>query len=97
MASQLSMKYSEMEGAIRQLKTECTNFANTTKNMTTQVTKLCDNWTADASPIYREDYGKLTKNFGQTLSVVKELISSTEKYLADMKALDTAYSKSKVQ
>lgn len=97
MASQLSMKYGEMEGAIKQLKTECANFESTTTNMTTQVTKLCDNWTADASPIYRADYGKLTRNFGQTLNVVRDLISSTEKYLADMKALDTAYSKSKVQ
>ncbi len=97
MANQLSMKYDEMEKAIKQLKTECGNFQQTTKNMTTQVTNLCNNWTADASPVYKADYQKLTKNFTKTLEVVKSLISSTEKYLSDMKALDQAYSSSKVQ
>ncbi len=97
MASQLSMQYSEMESAIKKLKTECTNFESTTQSMTNHVNTLCDNWKADASPIYKQDYAKLTKNFSKTLKVVDELIKSTEQYIKDMKALDKAYSKSKVQ
>lgn len=97
MATQLSMQYSEMESAIKKLKTECTTFESTTQSMTNHVNTLCENWKADASPIYQQDYAKLTKNFGQTLKVVNELIKSTEQYISDMKALDQAYSKSKVQ
>lgn len=97
MASQLSMQYSEMETAIKNLKTECSTFESTTQAMTTNVNTLCSNWKADASPVYQEDYTKLTKNFKQTLQVVTDLISSTEKYIRDMKALDQAYSTSKVQ
>ena len=43
------------------------------------------------------DYDKLKKNFDKTRGVVNSLIKSTEDYIADMKALDQAYSKSKVQ
>ena len=45
----------------------------------------------------KADYDKLKKNFDKTRGVVNSLIKSTEDYIADMKALDQAYSKSKVQ
>ena len=79
MATQLSMQYSEMESAIKSLKTESTNFDTTTKSMTKHVNSLCENWKADASPIYLADYKKLTKNFKATLKVVDELIKSTDR------------------
>ncbi|MDE7434824.1 MAG: WXG100 family type VII secretion target [Lachnospiraceae bacterium] len=97
MASQLSMQYSAMESAIKSLKTECATFETTTQSMTGHVNTLCDNWKADASPVYKEDYAKLTKNFRQTLQVVNDLIASTERYIRDMQALDKSYSSSKVQ
>ncbi|MCI5740520.1 MAG: WXG100 family type VII secretion target [Lachnospiraceae bacterium] len=97
MGNQLSMQYSDMEAAIQKLQTECTNFENTTRSMTNHVNSLCDAWKADASPIYKQDYAKLTKNFDKTLQVVRELIKSTNNYINDMKQLDKSYSKSKIQ
>lgn len=97
MATQLSMQYTEMETAIKNLKTESGNFKTASDNMSKQVKTLCDNWKADASSVYFADYTKLTKNFNKTKEVVDKLIESTEKYIADMKKVDSAYSKSKVE
>ena len=97
MASQLSMQYEEMKSAIANLKKLSSTFQTTTGSMTTNVNTLCENWKADASPVYKSDYAKLTKNFSKTLKVVNELIKSTEAYIKDMQELDKAYSKSKVQ
>lgn len=97
MATQLSMTYADMEAEIKKLKTYMATFESTTTSMTSSVNTLCDGWKADASPIYRQDYTKLAKNFTKTKKVVDELIKSTEQYIKDMKQLDSAYSKSKVQ
>lgn len=94
--SQLSMQYTQMDTAIRDLKKQVSTFNTTTKSMSTNVTTLCDNWKAQASPVYKADYEKLAKNFEKTAEVVTKLIQSTEKYIKDMKAVDTAYAKSKV-
>lgn len=93
----LNLKKSEMSTAIKSLKTQVLTFKDTTKKMTTNVGTLCDNWKAQASSTYREDYTKLTTNFNTTIDVVNKLIQSTEKYMADMDKLDAAYSKSKVK
>nr|WP_297934681.1 WXG100 family type VII secretion target [uncultured Lachnoclostridium sp.] len=95
--SQLSMTYADMEKEIAKLKNFMSTFETTTSKMTSSVNMLCDNWKAQASPVYRADYTKLAKNFTQTKTVVDQLIKSTEKYIADMQKLDQAYSKSKVQ
>lgn len=97
MASELSMQYEQMQQSIDKLKNLSKTFDSTTKEMTTNVNTLCENWKAQASPVYKGDYEKLTKNFGKTLQVVNKLIESTQKYIKDMQALDQAYSKSKVQ
>lgn len=94
--SQLSMQYTEMKTAISALKKQVQTFNTTTSNMTKNVNSLCASWKAEASPIYRDDYKKLTTNFDKTSKVVEELIKSTEKYVEDMQNLDKAYSKSKV-
>ena len=90
MGKSLSMEYTTMEQEIKNLKKASAAFDTTAQN-------LCGAWTADASPIYKADYDKLKKNFDKTRGVVNSLIKSTEDYIADMKALDQAYSKSKVQ
>lgn len=95
--AQLSMTYADMEAEIKKLKTYMATFEATTQKMNTSVNMLCDNWKAQASPIYRADYKKLSSNFKATKEVVDQLIASTEQYIADMKNLDSAYSKSKVQ
>lgn len=95
--SQLSMTYADMEREIKNLKTYMATFQTTTTKMNTSVNMLCDNWKAQASPIYKADYKKLSANFKKTKEVVDQLINSTEKYISDMKALDSAYSKSKVK
>lgn len=92
----LNLKKADMQAAIKSLKGQVTTFKQTTSTMNKNVGTLCDNWTAQASSVYRADYQKLTKNFGQTIDVVEKLIASTEKYITDMDKLDAAYSKSKV-
>lgn len=94
--SQLSMTYADMQKQIANLKTYMSNFEATTTKMTNSVNTLCDNWKAQASPVYRADYTKLAKNFKATKGVVDQLIKSTEKYITDMQKLDQTYSKSKV-
>lgn len=92
----LNLKKTEMTSAIKKLRAQVKDFQNLTNQMSKNVDYLCDNWTAQASQVYRADYKKLTANFGNTVDVVDQLIGSTEKYLADMDKLDAAYSKSKV-
>ena len=94
--SQLSIQYSNMNTAIKNLNKQVELFTKTTSDMSTNVTTLCDNWKAQASPIYKADYQKLSKNFEKTTEVVKKLIESTQKYMEDMQAVDKAYAKSKV-
>ena len=97
MGKSLSMEYTTMEQEIKNLKKASAAFDTTAQNMSTAVGNLCGAWTADASPIYKADYDKLKKNFDKTRGVVNSLIKSTEDYIADMKALDQAYSTSTVQ
>jgi len=97
MAKVLSMTYADMEKEIANLKKYMRDFEATTKSMNTSVTTLCDNWKADASQVYRNDYEKLSKNFDKTRGVVNELIKSTEKYISEMQKLDQSFSKSKVK
>ena len=92
----LNLKKQEMRSAIKSLRNQVKIFNDTTRRMGKDVTTLCDNWKAQASSVYREDYTKLTDNFTHTIDVVNSLITSTEKYMADMDKLDAAYSKSKV-
>ena len=94
--AQLNLQYDNMNDAITRLKSLVEEFESTTTSMTTNVGTLCDNWQAEASPIYREDYTTLSSNFTKTTEVVKELIASTEKYLSDMNELDKGYATSKV-
>ncbi len=93
---ELSMTYADMQKEISNLKKYMNEFQTTTKSMNSSVTRLCDNWKAEASSVYRADYEKLSKNFDKTRGVVDKLIQSTEKYIDDMQKLDQAYSKSKV-
>lgn len=93
----LSLKKKEMKAAIKSLKSQIETFSQTTKSMDKNVDTLCDNWTAQASSVYRTDYKTLTSNFSKTVAVVEKLIKSTEKYMDDMDKLDAAYSKSKVK
>ena len=92
----LNLKKQEMRSAIKSLKNQVGTFTQTTNAMNKNVETLCSNWKAQASSVYKEDYKKLTKNFNKTIEVVNKLITSTEKYMADMDKLDAAYSKSKV-
>lgn len=92
----LKMSYEDMQAEISKLTTYAGEFENYTNLMTSSVNTLCDNWTSESTETYRSDYTELTKNFTQTLEVVRSLIASTSQYIADMQSLDNAYSKSKV-
>lgn len=92
----LKMSYDDMQAEIDKLTQYADEFEAATTLMTTSVAALCDGWTSTSTETYREDYTALTKNFSQTLEVVRSLIQSTSDYIADMQAVDTAYSKSKV-
>lgn len=92
----LKMSYEDMQAEITKL-TQCANeFENTTASMTASVTALCDGWESSSTETYRDDYTLLAKNFSETLEVVRSLIQSTSDYIADVQAVDNAYSKSKV-
>ncbi|MDE6952051.1 MAG: WXG100 family type VII secretion target [Lachnospiraceae bacterium] len=95
-ADSLKMSYEDMQAEIARLSQYADEFENTTSSMTSSVTTLCDGWTSASTETYREDYTALANNFSQTLEVVRSLIQSTSDYIADMQAVDSAYSKSKV-
>ena len=80
-AESLKMSYEDMQAEIAKLSQYAEEFETTTSSMTSSVTTLCDGW---------------ANNFSQTLEVVRSLIQSTSDYIADMQAVDSAYSKSKV-
>lgn len=95
-AESLKMSFEDMQAEITKLTQYANEFENATTSMTTSVAALCDGWTSESTEVYREDYTALSNNFSQTLEVVRELIQSTSNYIADMQAVDTAYSQSKV-
>ncbi len=95
-AESLRMSYDDMQAEITRLQQLAGDFENTTSLMSASVATLCDGWVSKSTETYRGDYEKLAKNFTQTLEVVRELIQSTSDYIADMQAVDTAYSQSKV-
>lgn len=95
-ADSLKMSYEDMQAEIAKLTQYAEEFEATTNSMTSSVTTLCDGWTSASTETYREDYTSLANNFSQTLEVVRSLIQSTSDYIADMQAVDSAYSKSKV-
>ena len=95
-AESLRMSYDDMQAEITRLQQLAGDFENTTSSMSASVAALCDGGVSASTETYREDYGKLAENFTRTLEVVRELIQSTSNYIADMQAVDRAYSKSKV-
>lgn len=96
MADSLKMSYDDMQAEITKLNQYAQDFETATSNMSTSVETLCNGWTSASTDAYYTDYNALTKNFSDTLDVVKDLIQSTQAYIADMQAVDEAYSKSKV-
>ena len=95
-ADSLKMSYDDMQAEITKLNQYAQDFETATSNMSTSVETLCNGWTSASTAAYHTDYTALTKNFTQTLEVVRDLIKSTQDYIADMQAVDEAYSKSKV-
>lgn len=95
-AESLRMSYEDMQAEIAKLSRFAEEFEATTNSMTSSVAALCDGWVSASTETYREDYTALANNFAQTLEVVRNLIQSTSDYVADMQAVDSAYSKSKV-
>ncbi len=91
-AESLKMSYEDMQAEIAKLSQYAEEFETTTSSMTSSVTTLCDGWVSAST----ETYTALANNFSQTLEVVRSLIQSTSDYIADMQAVDSAYSKSKV-
>ena len=96
-AASLQMSYEDMQTEIKNLTRYANDFEKATESMTTSVNTLCEGWISESTETYREDYTALANNFTQTLEVVRELIDSTSKYIADMQKVDSAYSKHKVQ
>lgn len=92
----LKMSYEEMQAEITKLTQYAEEFEGTTRSMTNSVTALCDGWVSASTEAYREDYTALANNFTNTLEVVRSLIQSTNDYIADMQAVDAAYSSNKV-
>lgn len=96
MAVSLQMSYDDMEAVIGNLTTLVQNFTDITSDMSKNVNVLCDGWTSASTEAYRADYTALTNNFNHTIDIVNQLIESTKSYIADVKAVDTAYSSNKV-
>ena len=92
----LAMSYSELEATARNAKAKAEQLRELMTSLSADVNGMCDNWTASASPVFREDYEKLAKNVTQTSTVVDELSTQVENYSRDMQALDQSYSSSKV-
>lgn len=95
-AAGLKMSYDDMQAEITKLTQYAEEFEATTRSMTNSVTTLCDGWVSESTESYREDYTALANNFSHTLEVVRSLIQSTNNYIADMQAVDAAYSSNKV-
>lgn len=94
--AKLKMSYDEMQAQITKLKQYVEEFEATTRSMSDSVDALCEGWISDSTEAFRGDYTRLTNNFTQTVDIVKELTQSASQYIADMQAVDNAYSKSKV-
>lgn len=92
----LQMSYDDMQAEITKLSQYAEEFEATTHSMTNSVTALCDGWVSASTEAYREDYTALANNFSHTLEVVRSLIQSTNDYISQMQAVDSAFSSSKV-
>ena len=94
--NELRMSYDDMQAELSKLSQCADEYENITSVMTASVNLLCEGWNSASTEAYHRDYTSLASNFQQTLGVVRELIQSTANYIADMQAVDQAYSKSKV-
>ncbi|MDE6747551.1 MAG: WXG100 family type VII secretion target [Lachnospiraceae bacterium] len=95
-SASLQMSYDDMQAEITKLTQYVEEFEATTRSMTNSVTALCDGWVSASTEAYREDYTALANNFTHTQEIVRSLIQSTNDYIKEMKAVDAAFSKSKV-
>lgn len=95
-ADGLKMSYDDMQAELTKLSQYAEEFDAVTRSMTSSVETLCEGWVSESTEAYRQDYTALTNNFTHTLEVVRELIQSTSNYIADMQAVDSSYSTSKV-
>lgn len=95
-ANALKMSYESMQAELTKLSQYAEEFEAVTGSMTASVNALCEGWVSKSTETYREDYTVLTNSFTHTLEVVRELIQSTSDYIADMQAVDSAYSTNKV-
>ena len=95
-SASLQMSYEDMQSEITKLTQYAEEFEATTPSMTNSVNALCDGWVSASTETYREDYTALANNFTHTLEVVRSLIQSTNDYIAQMQAVDSAFSSSKV-
>jgi len=94
--SKLSMDYSELESTAGKAQEQANQLDQLMATMTTSVTTMCDNWTASASPVFKQDYDTLAKSANNIAELVRQLSTQVKNYVKDMKELDTAYSSSKL-
>lgn len=94
--NKLSMSYDELETTAGNAAAKAEELRTLMASLRSDVTNMCDNWTAQASPIFREDFEKLAKDVEDTSVVVDELSTQVKNYVKDMQSLDSSYSSSKV-
>lgn len=94
--SRLIMDYDEMQAELSTLTGLVDTFEETTSQMISSYSKLCEGWESQATEAYLDDYQSLSNNYQQTSEIVKELIKSLNDYISDMQAVDASYASPKV-
>ena len=96
MSAALKVTYSEMEDTCTKAEATAGELVQMMTTMNQYIGFLCDNWEADASKVYRDDYASIASSVVKTSETVVELTTSVRKYMADLQALDQSYAGSKV-
>lgn len=82
----------EAEPILKKLAQSVSEMNSIKENMTTQVNELQDYWTSSAADKFFNDYETLKNNIQKILDVVDEVVQSNLQYMADVAAVNEAYS-----
>lgn len=93
MATMLRMQFEDAEQQCGLIKEIARDMLDKNRLLQDRVRSLCDEWDSEASPVYRDDFEKISNQIDHVSDLVEELTMSIKHYIADIKQVDGSYAK----
>lgn len=96
MGERVRLSYGEMEDNCGKLLNVAGRFSETSEEMKSIVSTFTGVWEGDAEEIFESDYDTLKKSLDQTTEVLNEITQLAQKYIAQMREVESNFAKSHV-